>query len=498
MKVILLIKGGLVHVPVGSNMKWDRYYSGVDNGWKVEAEVNDPEPCLHDRVLALDDILIRIWQNDEKCTSLIRQVRHLAMGLNHFAPAWFQQGIAISHEDASQVSYAMEPAHMFNNQRRRRASWAKALKQWVNMGYIKTETKEIASFCQIVARHGDIDENIFQFKILRGDDLYEVYQNLHISGNCMAGEPFVQLWANNPETVSLLAIYEQGGLMGRALIWKTDQGATVLDRIYPDDTGKHIEAAVGYAKSQGWVYRVSGGQEFPGWSDGKDYTVSLKKEGTEWWPYADSFKYLISKGPSCRPIVLSSGTANSYIGRLESTEGGLLLVQRCVECREPQTDVVATNRGEVCRDCREREYAIVDGDWIHRDDLAMCGSCKEWCLIEDISEVNERLICSPCLSNYFRYIERIDEYVDRDQTEVCWFCSNNDIVEDMVTDYDGCYVCPDCLKGMARCAGCEAILSPHNERSRNEQILCPDCDENETNEFNEAVEEGINTSDNPS
>ena len=92
------------------------------------------------------------------------------------------------------------------------------------------------------------------FSFLEGLDIVDFYKKAdEKSHSCMTGghAQKTMLYADNPERVKLL-IFDD--FVARALVWKDDDGKTLLDRIYPNG-GHHIDLYLKYAKKNDWIAR---------------------------------------------------------------------------------------------------------------------------------------------------------------------------------------------------------------------------------------------------
>lgn len=123
---------------------------------------------------------------------------------------------------------------------------------------------------------------------VKGDDLIPAYA---CTESCMKRSPALQLYAQNPDRVSLLVVSRKEKRFARALKWVLDDGTVFLDRIYPSDGGAHISFLKAHAAKQGWGYKED--QAIDG--DNSDtcpniMSVTLKDVGA--YPYMDTL-YLV-------------------------------------------------------------------------------------------------------------------------------------------------------------------------------------------------------------
>ena len=81
----------------------------------------------------------------------------------------------------------------------------------------------------------------YSFEIVSGKAITEAYATNELGQSCMVGRPQAETYANSPDC-QLLIVSHKGTPLGRALLWKTVEGPTVLDRLYPSNVTKHVDA----------------------------------------------------------------------------------------------------------------------------------------------------------------------------------------------------------------------------------------------------------------
>lgn len=136
-----------------------------------------------------------------------------------------------------------------------------------------------------------------QFKVVVGQAIVEAYEGFCGANSCMTGSgentDKVKFYAENPLTVGLLLCRttEANNGFARALLWTTNEGVKVLDRIYPNE-GPHVQAMHDWAIKNGHIYRSY--NSLPGCSpirlsNGSVYTVTMNTASTGLIPYFDTF-----------------------------------------------------------------------------------------------------------------------------------------------------------------------------------------------------------------
>jgi hypothetical protein len=264
------------------------------------------------------------------------------------------------------------------------------------------------------------------FDVVEGDAIAEWYYegNYHpskymLNQSCMRYEKCQQwfgLYTKNPDRVKMLTVFDESDaslLVARALIWNTDCGRTVLDRIYSDDAT--VEAVKQYAQEQGWHHRLYQSSDYnrrfvtpQGKEAQRTMTVTLEHPTHRWYPYLDTFSYMSQE------YVLCNSEKRDAYWTLHSTRGDggppPADMANCAHCRNyfDLTDVVHVNGRVVCFDCLRGFYQpCMDCDWLTHERGAS-------------RTANYRLICNHCTPyhqqcNDCGYLcdERQDTVVDR-------------------------------------------------------------------------------------
>jgi len=132
-----------------------------------------------------------------------------------------------------------------------------------------------------------------KFEIVYGADIVLAYDEEYAAHSCMTGSSsnLLGLYEYNPEVISMLKFHSPD-TRARAMMWKTTDKKTILDRIYPND-GWHVEAIFDWCKENKIIYRKCLGQAGGkiATSDDKQHFVMVKPDDDEKWPYLDTFRY---------------------------------------------------------------------------------------------------------------------------------------------------------------------------------------------------------------
>jgi len=131
---------------------------------------------------------------------------------------------------------------------------------------------------------------------LKGDEIIEayksenyLYQKSSLGGSCMTDNTdYLKLYTSNPDIVSLLAIKTYGKIVGRCLIWNTNQGR-IMDKRYTcfDWVNSKFETII----EESDYICCSTLEDYP-----KCKKIDIKLENFEElkdieYPYLDTFKY---------------------------------------------------------------------------------------------------------------------------------------------------------------------------------------------------------------
>jgi hypothetical protein len=111
-------------------------------------------------------------------------------------------------------------------------------------------------------------------------------------------QEYLNIYVNNPDIVQMLiATDNDDKLIGRALIWKTQEGKTFMDRVYGTD--QTIQAFLEYAKERNWYHKTHQNHSSSNhvtdhvgskYSD-KYLSVHLDTSDLDYLPYMDTFKF---------------------------------------------------------------------------------------------------------------------------------------------------------------------------------------------------------------
>lgn len=295
--------------------------------------------------------------------------------------------------------------------------------------------KDLALFGDNTRGAGLLDSGVIH--IVSGPEIAKWYRgytyapgDTPLQNSCMRHNhcaSYFGLYTDNPDRCQMAIMLDTDErLIGRALVWKTDDGDTYLDRIYGQDDV--IQAFKAYASEQGWYSRYT--QTY----DNKMLIVDPSGEmasmvmrvsldtahGT--YPYVDTFTYLASD----EGYITNDAGDENVTDELISLYGETRTITRrsCCHCDDRLTG---------------HDNTYHDGDWY----------------------------CDDCFTDLFTSCDRCGSTVDNDEA---------------IRTPNDSYYCESCFARVCfHCADCgEAEYNSHGGTNAAEQAVCRDCTENYT------------------
>lgn len=156
------------------------------------------------------------------------------------------------------------------------------------------------------------------------EDNYSEFAGGNLTGSCMKDKDsnFFDIYKDNPDKVSMVvALDANHRVLGRALLWKTDNVGMCMDTIYAKDEVRPM--FIKFARENGIRYKSNQSchhhsfNAFDGATDScGDYVdVTLRNWDYSYYPYLDTLYYLDECG------VLSNNTPDGPYRELRSTDG---------------------------------------------------------------------------------------------------------------------------------------------------------------------------------
>jgi hypothetical protein len=375
-----------------------------------------------------------------------------------FRDNYKSHNLSKSVDKPGNISFAKCKEHKYNDKRRVTTSLGKYLNKQFSLGD-KISENIIATFCGRVVNLQTAENDTY--KIIRGDELGKAYLNYVGGSSCMThgdNQDKIQLYVENPERVSMLVYTgtKQNGerYSARTLLWKTDCGNTVVDRIYPN-SGPHCDAIRYWASEKGYITRNGDALPCSGerisLSDHREYFVTLDSPKNGRFPYCDTFHYCDS--PYRGKITLSNdpiereGCLASTCGDIDNLESG----NPCCNCGstvENDNEFHSNYDGPYCETCYYELYSS-------------CESCGDTVDNESIIECEGNYVCERCADREYPECditgERSSELVEMpdgrnvieseycDHVTFCEFCDTELMMVDIIpSDIDQQCRCTDC------------------------------------------------------
>jgi hypothetical protein len=156
-----------------------------------------------------------------------------------------------------------------------------------------------------------------ELRLIDGDDIYDAYdvdnysnilgKDSNLWGSCMRHEEcreWLSIYADNKEVCQLLIAEDMNSkILGRAIVWKLDDGRVAMDTIYSPDSIR--ESFFDYAVKNGWYYKSSQSchhNTFDRFNNAHTSSVmsrpvvKLKRHDYDLYPYMDTLYFLSSDG----------------------------------------------------------------------------------------------------------------------------------------------------------------------------------------------------------
>ncbi|MCK9369380.1 hypothetical protein M0R04_05540 [Candidatus Dojkabacteria bacterium] len=255
-----------------------------------------------------------------------------------------------------------------------------------------------------IIKTDNIDTSNF-VTLVKGKEIVEKYKEGFGGETCMTGHKarFTKMYATNPDKVSLL-LFTCGKVKARALVWNTDSGKVVLDRIYPNN-GFHVSVIQDFAKNRGWLCRFDNrpfgqGNQYDIYGrkhcqlDGNAYCVTLSLKDVHYIPYSDTFAYGRIKDEVLTATNKIEKDCTNYV-QLFNTDGHLEFILKNYVCEMcgyfmPRSAIyVSDTESFLCGDCYRKQFKscsycgceintfnqIRNTDYIFVDNICYCMKC---------------------------------------------------------------------------------------------------------------------------
>jgi hypothetical protein len=329
--------------------------------------------------------------------------------------------------------------------------------------------------------------------IISGDDIVTHYKETKIR-TCMTGINNINklvLYAKNKDRISLLTVK---GYSCRALIWKTDEGVSVLDRIYP--AGHSLTPTIRiWAKNNGYVLRSSPDSYITyaqtiKLENNETYKITLND--TQIYPFLDTFVFGLKNNGK---LILSNNFNHGNMA-LQNQYGEYIEFARCNCCKLNIQDgsIHRFNDENYCYNCYRKLFMSCNhcGVIHKKEDLiykTMIGSlvcekcskqfyykCEDCGFYERKSsfiKINNRQLCKNCYNK--KYVK-------------CYMCNRNDLKKKskLITNINGMIFCKKCSKKLKKCSTCGGLIVK-NSKTINNKPVCNYCFRYRSKNYTDAV-----------
>lgn len=303
-------------------------------------------------------------------------------------------------------------------------------------------------------------ESFTRFDIVKEEDIRKWYSQYNYADNnmgtlgnsCMRYDScakYLDIYVDNPKEVNLVILKSKTNeekIIGRALLWYTDDGRKFMDRIYVNNYAD-VSLFIEYAIQSGFHYKKNQTYEEgePLMFNGEQLTlrdseiiVTLTNGGDyDYYPYIDTLKYYNPDDDT-----LSNDSSIDYKYELTDTDGGN---GRCEECG---------GRGVVsCEDCTDGRYECYECEGSGNKTCEECDGVGEtMCVRCDDGKVD----CSNGCTNGSVDCGDCNGSGENEDGEECSTCSGSGELE-----------CTECNgSGTEECEECEG----------SSYVSCTDCD----------------------
>jgi hypothetical protein len=183
---------------------------------------------------------------------------------------------------------------------------------------ISFNDRDIEGFVNSYKSEIELINNAFmKFDVVEGNliakyynhETYKLSLNGTLGNSCMKNksDDYFDIYVENPDKVKLVILYDENGsisdgkytssrIQARALLWKTDQGDMIMDRIYTN-YDKDVELFKKFAEKNDWWSKkhqnsscnfvAQRGED----SKNPIYTIKVSKFDFDYYPYLDTFPY---------------------------------------------------------------------------------------------------------------------------------------------------------------------------------------------------------------
>lgn len=310
-------------------------------------------------------------------------------------------------------------------------------------GYVEFKDVDIEKFVNSFKalwnkKHGIVNRKV---EIVKGESIKKWYNKENYNsekgslGNSCMRYPqvnhFMDIYAANPDKISMVIITEENKLIGRALLWKLDYSSksnsniVYLDRIYTEQDSDVqfiydwvFDNVVKKDKNSFLSHRSGSNNDY-------ELKVELGKTKFDVYPYADTFNYLYEK------LVDGELTGSGYVSNFYKNDDEIIDNYLVSEIRNHSagTKSVSSHRwSDVLEKYISKKDAVnTRSGWLPHTLCKMCNYVGEWLYEKDV-------IYSETMKDWIPKSEAVED------SKFGWVLPS--ALKKVVTEYIGTYADP--------------------------------------------------------
>lgn len=319
--------------------------------------------------------------------------------------------LSASHSDKTKISYLTPERFTKINESE---LWSTSKRYHSKPGsliskiYRNITPREVENFSNLYRAFSDQKE--FELSVVKGRGIIEYYHQDTYAGSGSLGNScmkydrcskFLELYSDNKIVSMLIMKNDDGGLLGRALLWEVG-GQKIMDRIYTINDEDYQYYFMKWADNNGFIYKkrqnwantlqfVSNGENIE-----SEIEIQLENSDYSYYPYLDTFKWFDKKSGKLfnyKPKYFTDDTNQFCI--LISSEGSF-------------SKTSSLEFDEITKDWHHQgnlQYVEYRDLYTQRDNLRYSETIDQWILKEDC-EYSEEL-----RDNIFKDLSKIDSRI---------------------------------------------------------------------------------------
>jgi hypothetical protein len=201
-----------------------------------------------------------------------------------------------------------EDANFWNEQKKTKIKIGRLINKLSQQINIEFEDIELEDFINAFKGFNALNRGNSKFEIIRGEEikkyyLYTNYQNMkgQLGESCMRYkrcQEYFSIYTQNPDICSLLILRGEGKkIIGRAIVWQTEQGHLYLDRVYSNNDSDNVLFNAYARDTLGCTYSYD---EIFSFKFKKYLELSIRPKNIKFdkYPYMDTFRFYYTQNGS--------------------------------------------------------------------------------------------------------------------------------------------------------------------------------------------------------